>query len=94
MITKTTNLLFTETKRGPLTGKTYELSAEDFIEIVKNKDCDGELNVGVEPIFDADGNMDDFTADKFYDLPVMEQLDMCCRHEGDRYAFDISYVVV
>ena len=90
-IAANTHLIFTETKRGHATGKTYELTAGEFISIIKNKDCDGELSVGVEPILDADGEISDFTADKFYDLPIVEQLDMCCRREGDRYASNISY---
>ena len=92
-IAANTHLIFTETKRGRATGKTYELTAAEFIIIIKNKDCDGELNVGVEPILDADGEVSDFTADKFYDLPVSEQLDMCCRREGNALAADISYKI-
>lgn len=92
-IAANTHLIFTETKRGRATGKTYELTAGEFINIIKNKDCDGELSVGVEPIFDADGEVSDFTADKFYSLPVSEQLDMCCRREADALAADISYKI-
>lgn len=92
-ITTETSLIFTETKRGSAIGKSYELTAEEFITIVKNKDCDGELSVGVEPILDVDGEVSDFTADKFYELPISEQLDMCCRREGDALAADISYKI-
>lgn len=93
VITKNTTLVFTEVKRGHATGKSYELSAQEFIDIVKNKDCDGNLNVGAEAILDEDGEVIDFTADKFYDLPITEQLDMCCRREGDSYASDVTYEV-
>ena len=92
-IVANTNLIFTETKRGRATGKNYELTAAEFINIIKNKDSDGELNVGVEPILDADGGVSDFTADKFYSLPISEQIDMCCRREGDSLAADISYKI-
>lgn len=92
-ITEETNLTFTEIKRGHTSGKSYELTAEEFIRIVKDKDCDGLLNVGVDPILDEDGIIEDFTADKFYDLPILEQLDMCCSREGDNYASNISYKV-
>jgi hypothetical protein len=93
-ITENTSIIITEIKRGHASGKSYETTAGRFIEIIKNKDCDGDLNVGVEPIaFDEDGDVVDFSADKFYNLPVAEQLDMCCRREGDSMAADISYTV-
>lgn len=92
-ITENTSIIITEIKRGHASGKSYETTAGRFIEIIKNKDCDGDLNVGVEPIYDADGEIEDFTADRFYELPVSEQLDMCCRREGDSMAADISYTV-
>lgn len=92
-ITENTNLIFTEIKRGRATGKAYELTAGQFISIVKNKDCDGSLNVRVEPIIDEEGEVSDFTDDKFHDLSILEQLDMCCRIEGDALAADISYKI-
>ena len=92
-ITTATNLIFTQIKRGRASGKTYELTAGEFISIIKNKDSDGSLNVGVEPILDNEGEIESFTNDKFYDLPISEQLDMCCRREGDSLAAHISYEI-
>lgn len=90
---KTTNLLFTEIKRGSITGKKYELTAGEFITIVKDKDHDGYLNIGVEPIFGG-GDIIGCTTDKFYDLPIIEQLNMCCEREGDNYASSITYSII
>ena len=92
-IENNTNLIFTEIKRGGSNAKIYELTAAEFIAIVKNKDDDGELNVGVEPILNADGEIEDFTGDKFYDLPVEEQIDMCLISEGNRFATTITYKI-
>lgn len=93
-INNNTLLKITEIKRGAGWGKNYEITAGEFIRIVKNKDCDGDLNVGVEPIYDTDGEIEEWTEDRFYDLPIAEQLNMCLRDEGDRFASDLKCVVV
>lgn len=92
-ITNNTLLTITETKRGHAAGTSYQMTAGEFISLVKNKDCDGDLDVGVEPILDEEGDVIDTTEDKFWTLPVAEQLDMCCRREGDRYAAHVCYEV-
>lgn len=93
MLTDNTIINITEIKRGHATGKTYQQTAGEFIRIIKEKDCDGALDVGVEPVAFDDGEPVEFSADKFYDLPIEEQLDMCCRREGDSIAADIRWEV-
>lgn len=88
-----TIITITEIKNGHATGKSYEITAGQFIAIVKNKDCDGSLDVDVEPIYDEDGDIEEYTADKFYELPVSEQLDMCCKCEGDALAASVTYEI-
>lgn len=92
-IEKNTNLIFTEIKNGNDTGKNYELTAGEFINIVYGKEVDGRLDVGVEAIKDEDGEVVEYTPNKFFELPIQEQLEMCCRVEGERYAANVTYKV-
>jgi hypothetical protein len=92
-ITKNTLLNITETKRGKSGGIAYQIEAGKFIDIVKAKDANGILSL-VEPIeFDEDGEAVEFSADKFWELPIEEQLEMCCSREGDALAAHIRYMV-
>jgi hypothetical protein len=86
-ITNKTELTFTEIKRGGSIAKVYNLTAEEFISIVKNKDHNGDLDFNLREKEDGD------FVDDFYDLPIEQQLDMCCRAEGDRYAASTNYKV-
>lgn len=84
----------TEVKNGHADGNSYEIEAARYISLVKDKDCDGDLDVDVQPIYDVDGEIESYTADKFYDLPLAEQIDMCARREGERYAAHVTWEAV
>lgn len=89
---KHTELTFTETKRGSATpGKTYVMSVGDFVNMVWEKDCDGDLSISTpigEP--DEDGEYSEFH-EGFWDLPIEEQFARAIRDEEDRYAISICY---
>lgn len=93
-INSATNIIVTEIKNGSSKEHTFEIEAGKYIGIVKDQDCDGRLDIGVEPVkFDEDGDAIEFSDDKFYDLPIEKQLDMVCEREGDRYAAQVSWKV-
>lgn len=88
-----TILEFTEIKNGNASAKTFENSVEGYISAVYEKEVDGRLDVGVEPIKDEDGEIVDYTPNKFFSLPLEEQLDLCMQANGERYASQTSYKI-
>ena len=88
-----TTIIFTEIKNGHATGNTFKNTAGAYIAAVAEKDCEGKLSVGVEPIFDANGEIEGVTDNKFYDLPVEQQLEAAIRLNGDIYASRTTYNV-
>ena len=93
-ITESTNLIITEIKRGAAFGKSYEITAGRYIEIVRDTmDADGELKIlsGIgQP--DEDGDFEDYH-DAFDNLPVAEQLERCIGRDEDRNATHITWEV-
>lgn len=87
-----TEIAFTETANGQEVA--YTMLARDFITLVKNKDHDGNLNIGCQPLFDEDGNVVDFTPDQFADLPVAKQLELAVTAEENRNASIIVWKAI
>lgn len=92
-LTAKTTLSFTETKNGQATGKTFENTVQGYIDTVYATEVDGRLDVGVEEILDAEGDVIDFTPNKFCELPLEEQLERCIDVNSERFASRTSWVI-
>ena len=92
-LTAKTTLSFTEIKNGHATGNTFNNTVQGYIDAVYNAEVDGRLDVGVEEILDADGEVVDFTPNKFFDLPLEEQLERCIDVNNERFASRTTWVI-
>lgn len=72
----------------------YDITVGEFINNIKNADADGDLDIGVEAIVDADGDTVGFTADKFWELPIIEQFELCVKAQELSRASRITYDIV
>lgn len=78
---------------NPSKNTQFQKKASDFINIMKNEDVDGELEIGVEEILDDDGDVIGWTADKFHELDIVEKLDLCAKRYADDIGGRVTWVV-
>ena len=92
-LTNDTLLTFTETKNGHATGKEFNNTVKGYIDAVRNAGNSDTFEQLVEPVkFDEDGEAEEFH-DKFDDLTLEQQLDLCVQVNGERYASQTSYKI-
>lgn len=91
---KDTLLKFTEIKNGRATGNDFINIAEGYIMAIYNDAVHERLNIGIEAIKDEAGDIVEYTENKFFGLPLEEQLDRCIEVNGERYASSTHYMVL
>lgn len=92
-LTAKTTLSFTEIKNGHASGKTFEQTVEGYINAIYSTEVDGRLDVGVEEILDEEGDVVDFTPNKFWELPLEAQLEMAIEVNSERHASRTEWVI-
>jgi len=92
-ITNDTLLEFIETKNGHANGITFTNSAGGYISAIRNKGISDKFEqLVLATKFDEEGEAVEFH-DKFDDLSLEEQLELCIDVNGERYASRTSYKI-
>ena len=93
IITNKTNLIFTEIKNGRTSGRTYEMTAQEFIKSVVNNDHDCELYGDDEGIEMENENGNTYTHHEFYDETIEDQLSACVARQERVNASRITFKI-
>ncbi len=89
-LTENSTIILTETKLGSATSEATEWTIGCYITYIQESDADGQLDIGVEEILDEDGDIIDYTPNKFFDLSLEDQLELCIERNEEANASSIN----
>lgn len=93
ILTAKTTLTFTEIKNGHTTGTTFENTVQGYIDVVYAKEVEGRLDMGVEEVLGAEGLVIELAPNKFFNLPLEEQLELCIEANSERFASSTTWIL-